>query len=131
MATHDSIGDFLTIVRNASTAGKDTCTAQWSKIREGIAAILKDEGYIASFEVSGEKAQKVIIINMKYMGGVSALTGITRVSTPGCRMYYEYRNIPRVLNGMGISILTTSKGVLKDADCRAQKVGGEILCKVW
>ena len=110
MATHDSIGDFLTIVRNASTAGKDTCTAQWSKIREGIAAILKDEGYI---------------------GGVSALTGITRVSTPGCRMYYEYRNIPRVLNGMGISILTTSKGVLKDADCRAQKVGGEILCKVW
>ena len=131
MATHDSIGDFLTIVRNASTAGKDTCTAQWSKIREGIAAILKDEGYIASFEVSGEKAQKVITINLKYMGGVSALTGITRVSTPGCRMYYEYRNIPRVLNGMGISILTTSKGVLKDADCRAQKVGGEILCKVW
>ena len=131
MATHDCIGDFLTIVRNASTAGKDTCTAQWSKIREGIAAILKDEGYIASFEVSGEKAQKVITINMKYMGGVSALTGITRVSTPGCRMYYEYRNIPRVLNGMGISILTTSKGVLKDADCRAQKVGGEILCKVW
>lgn len=131
MATHDSIGDFLTILRNASTAGKDTCTAQWSKIREGIAAILKDEGYIASFEVSGEKAQKVITINMKYMGGVSALTGITRVSTPGCRMYYEYRNIPRVLNGMGISILTTSKGVLKDADCRAQKVGGEILCKVW
>ena len=131
MATHDSIGDFLTIVRNASTAGKDTCTAQWSKIREGIAAILKDEGYIASFEVSGEKAQKVITINMKYMGGVSALTGITRVSTPGCRMYYEYRNIPRVLNGMGISILTTSRGVLKDADCRAKKVGGEILCKVW
>ena len=131
MATHDSICDFLTIVRNASTAGKDTCTAQWSKIREGIAAILKDEGYIASFEVSGEKAQKVITINMKYMGGVSALTGITRVSTPGCRMYYEYRSIPRVLNGMGISILTTPKGVLKDSDCRAKKVGGEILCKVW
>ncbi|MDY5583357.1 MAG: 30S ribosomal protein S8 [Candidatus Merdousia sp.] len=131
MATHDSIGDFLTIVRNASKAGKDVCTAQWSKIREGIASILKDEGYIASFEVSGEKAQKIITINMKYMNGVSALTGITRVSTPGCRAYYEYRNIPRVLNGMGISILTTSKGVLKDSDCRAKKVGGEILCKVW
>ena len=131
MATHDSIGDFLTIVRNASKAGKDVCTAQWSKIREGIASILKDEGYIASFEVSGEKAQKIITINMKYMNGVSELTGITRVSTPGCRTYYEYRNIPRVLNGMGISILTTSKGVLKDSDCRAKKVGGEILCKVW
>ena len=68
---------------------------------------------------------------MKYMNGISALTGITRVSKPGCRMYYEYRSIPRVLNGMGISILTTSKGVLKDSDCRAQKVGGEIICKVW
>jgi small subunit ribosomal protein S8 len=131
MATHDSIGDFLTIIRNASTAGKEVCVADWSKIREGIAGILKDEGYISSFEVSGEKAQKVITINMKYMNGISALTGITRVSKPGCRMYYEYRSIPRVLNGMGISILTTSKGVLKDSDCRAQKVGGEIICKVW
>jgi len=131
MATHDSIGDFLTIIRNANASGKDICKAQWSKIREGIASILKDEGYISSFEVSGEKAQKVITINLKYLGGVSALTGITRVSTPGCRSYYEYRSIPRVLNGMGISILTTSKGVLKDSDCRSKKVGGEILCKVW
>ncbi len=131
MATHDSIGDFLTIVRNASSAGKDTCSAQWSKIREGIAAILKDEGYISDYEVTGEKAEKTIKIKMKYMGGIPSLTGIIRVSTPGCRMYYEYRSIPRVLNGMGISILTTSKGVLKDSDCRAKKVGGEILCKVW
>lgn len=131
MATHDSIGDFLTIIRNASTAGKESCTAQWSKIREGIGAILKDEGYITDFEVSGEKAEKKITIKMKYMGGTASLTGITRISKPGCRMYYEYRSIPRVLNGMGISILTTSKGVLKDADCRAKKIGGEILCKVW
>ena len=131
MATHDSIGDFLTIIRNASNAGKETCTAQWSKIREGIAAILKDEGYISDYEVSGEKAEKKITITMKYMGGVASLTGITRISKPGCRMYYEYRNIPRVLNGMGISILTTSKGVLKDSECRAKKIGGEMLCKVW
>ncbi|MFR6033069.1 MAG: uS8 family ribosomal protein [Bacilli bacterium] len=68
-------------------------------------------------------------ITMKYVSG-NALTGIT-ASAPGCRMYYEYRNIPRVLNGMGISILTTSQGVLKDSDCRAKKVGGELLCKVW
>ena len=100
-------------------------------MREGIAVILKDEGYIGDFEVSGEKAEKVIKITMKYVSGTPALTGITRVSTPGCRMYYEYRNIPRVLNGMGISILTTSQGVLKDSDCRAKKVGGELLCKVW
>jgi len=131
MATHDSIGDFLTILRNASKAGKDTCTAQWSKIREGIAVILKDEGYISDFEVSGEKAEKIIKITMKYVSGSPALTGVVRVSTPGCRSYCEYRNIPRVLNGMGISILTTSRGVLKDKDCRVQKVGGELLCKVW
>jgi len=130
MATHDSIGDFLTIVRNASRARKETCKAQWSKIREGIASILKDEGYIAGYEVKGD-VKKEILITMKYIDGVPAITGISRESTPGCRQYFEYRSIPRVLNGMGISILTTSRGVLKDADCRAQKAGGEMLCKVW
>jgi len=130
MATHDSIGDFLTIVRNASRAGKESCTAQWSKIREGIVSILKDEGYIAGYEITGD-VKKVITITMKYVDGVPAITGISRESTPGCRQYYEYRSIPRVLNGMGISILTTSKGVLKDSDCRVKKAGGEILCKVW
>ncbi len=130
MATHDSIGDFLTIVRNASRAGKESCTAQWSKIREGIVSILKDEGYIAGYEITGD-VKKVITITMKYVDGVPAITGISRESTPGCRQYYEYRSIPRVLNGMGISILTTSKGVLKDSDCRTKKAGGEILCKVW
>lgn len=130
MATHDSIGDFLTIVRNASRAGKESCTAQWSKIREGIVSILKDEGYIAGYEITGD-VKKVITITMKYVDGVPAITGISRESTPGCRQYYEYRSIPRVLNGMGVSILTTSKGVLKDSDCRAKKAGGEILCKVW
>lgn len=130
MATHDSIGDFLTIVRNASKAGKETCSAQWSKIREGIASILKDEGYIASYEIKGD-VKKEMVITLKYVDGIPAITGISRESKPGCRQYFEYRGIPRVLNGMGISILTTSKGVLKDTDCRAQKVGGEILCKVW
>lgn len=131
MATHDSIGDFLTIIRNASKAGKESCKAQHSKLREGIAAILKDEGYIASYEVTGEKAEKAINIVLKYVGGVPALTNISRVSTPGCRSYFQYREISRVLNGMGISILTTSKGILKDSECRAKKVGGEIICKVW
>ncbi len=131
MATHDSMGDFLTIIRNASAAGKNSCSAQWSKIREGIAAILKEEGYISSYEVGGEKSGKKIKLTMKYVNGVPSLTGIVRVSTPGCRRYYEYRKIPRVINGLGISILTTSKGILKDSQCRSQKIGGEILCKVW
>lgn len=131
MATHDSIGDFLTIIRNASSAGKDSCSAQWSKMREGIASILKNSGYISAYEVSGDEKKRVITLKMKTVNGVPALTGITRVSKPGCRMYHEYRDIPRVLNGLGIAILTTSQGVLKDSDCRAKKVGGEIICKVW
>lgn len=131
MATHDSIGDFLTIIRNASNAGKDGSSTSWSKVREGIAKILKEEGYIADYKIEGEKAKKKISVEYKYVNGVSALTGITRVSSPGCRMYYEYREIPRVLNGMGVSILTTSRGILKDSECRVQKVGGELICKVW
>ena len=131
MATHDSIGDFLTIIRDASAAGKESCTAQWSKMREGIASILKSEGYISAYEVSGDPKKRVITLTMKSVNGVPALTGISRISKPGCRMYHEYRDIPRVLNGLGIAILTTSKGVLKDSDCRAKKVGGEIICKVW
>ncbi len=131
MATHDSIGDFLTMIRNASAAGKESLSTQWSKMREGIAKILKEDGYISSYEVSGDAGKKVISINLKYVGGVPAIAGISRVSKPGCRIYFEYRSIPRVLNGMGISILTTSQGILKDTDCRSKKVGGEIICKVW
>ncbi len=131
MATHDSIGDFLTIIRNASAAGKESCATQWSKMREGIASILKSEGYISSYEVGGDPKKRVITLKMKFVNGVPALTGIVRVSKPGCRLYHEYRDIPRVLNGLGIAILTTSRGILKDSECRAKKVGGEIICKVW
>ncbi len=132
MASHDSIGDFLTIIRNASSASKDTCSASYSKVREGIANILKDEGFIDAVAITGEKvSEKKLVIKLRYVDGVSALTEIERISKPGRRLYYEYRDIPRVIGGMGISILTTSKGILKDADCRAKKAGGELICKVW
>lgn len=131
MASHDNIGDFLTIIRNASNARKDSCCASWSNIREGIVKILKDSGYIADFAVSGEKAEKKIEITLKYVGGVPAITQIERVSKPGRRLYYSCSDIPRVLGGMGISILTTSRGVLTDGDCRKNKAGGELICKVW
>ena len=131
MASHDNIGDFLTIIRNASNARKETCSASYSKMREGIAAILKDAGYIAGFEVSGEKAEKQITVTLKYVNEIPAITQIERVSKPGRRMYYTYTDIPRVLGGMGISILTTSRGIMNDTDCRAKKAGGELICKVW
>lgn len=124
--------DFLTIIRNASRASKKQCGAQWSRVRESIAKILKDEGFINDFEVIEEKnGHKNISISLKYVNKEPAIVGIDRMSTPGCRQYYKYRDIPRVLRGLGISILSTSRGVLKDKDARRQKAGGELLCAVW
>jgi len=128
----DTVGDFLTIIRNANKAHKKSCTAQWSKIREGIAKILKDEGYVSEYEVrENNKGFKELELKLKYVQGAPAITAIKRESTPGRRVYYPYREIPRVLQGLGISILTTSKGILKDKEARQNKLGGELLCTVW
>ena len=128
----DPISDLLTRLRNASKAKLDDCAMPHSKLKEGIVAILKTEGYVADFS-SGVDAQghKTLVVKMKYVDGAPAITGLTRVSTPGRRMYYSYNDIPRVLNGLGIGIISTSKGVMKDADCRRNKAGGELLCNVW
>ena len=128
----DPISDFLTRLRNASKAGLAECVSPHSKLRENIAAILKAEGYVADYK-DGVDAQghKTLVVTVKYVDGAPALTGITRVSTPGRRLYYRYTEIPRVLNGLGLSILSTSKGLLKDQDCRRLKAGGELICNVW
>ena len=128
----DPISDFLTRLRNASKAGLAECVSPHSKLRAAIAAILKAEGYVADYR-DGTDAQghKTLVVVLKYVDGASAITGITRVSTPGRRLYYRYSEIPRVLNGLGIGIVSTSKGLLKDADCRRQKAGGELICNVW
>ena len=132
MAVHDTIGDFLTTIRNASNARKESCTVAFSNIRLGIASILKEEGYIADVKESQDaNGHKELLILLKYVNSTPALVGIQRFSKPGRRMYSGYTDIPRVLGGLGISILTTSKGILKDRDAHRQKVGGEILCKVW
>lgn len=132
MAVHDTIGDFITIIRNASAARKGACTAPFSKMRLAIASILKSEGYIVDYsEGQNEKGFKILTIELKYVGGKPAITGIQRHSTPGCRLYYGCKEIPRVLNGLGVAILTTSKGVVRARDARKQGVGGELVCKVW
>lgn len=132
MAVHDTIGDFLTIIRNASSARKDSCTTQHSKMRAAIAAILKSEGYINDFtEGQDEKGFKTLTVTLKFAGTTPAITGIERHSTPGRRLYYGCKDIPRVLGGMGVAILTTSKGVMRARDAREQGVGGEFVCKVW
>jgi small subunit ribosomal protein S8 len=128
----DPISDFLTRLRNASKAGLAECASPHSKLRENIAAILKAEGYVSDYK-DGVDAQghKTLVVAIKYVDGAPALTGLTRVSTPGRRLYYRYTEIPRVLNGLGISILSTSKGLMKDQNCRRHKAGGELICNVW
>jgi small subunit ribosomal protein S8 len=101
-------------------------------LRESIAAILKSEGYVANYKDSVDAdGHKTLVVSMKYVDGAPAITGITRVSSPGRRLYFGYTDIPRVLNGLGISIISTSKGLMKDADCRRNKAGGELICNVW
>jgi len=132
MASHDTIGDFLTLLRNASIAGQDSCTTRFSKLKAGVAHILKDEGYVQDFGIREEgPGHKFIDISLKYVDGQPAIVGIERYSKPGRRLYSGYEEIPKVLGGLGISILTTSKGILKDRDARRQKIGGEVICKVW
>ncbi len=128
----DPISDFLTRLRNAAKAKLAECVIPHSKVKESVAAILKTEGYIVDHSNSLDaQGHKTLVVKMKYVDGASAITGITRVSTPGRRLYYRYTEIPRVLNGLGIGIVSTSKGVMKDADCRRNKAGGEMICNVW
>jgi|TARA_B100001093_G_scaffold204210_1_gene196299 small subunit ribosomal protein S8 len=132
MAVHDTIGDFLTIIRNASMAKKDVCTAQISKMRLSIAQILKKEGFISDYSESlDDKGFKQLSLHLKYVNNVPAITGIERHSTPGRRLYYGATEIPRVLGGLGLAVMTTSKGVMRARDAREQGVGGELICKVW
>lgn len=128
----DPISDFLTRLRNASEAGRAECVAPHSRLKESIAAILKAEGYIVNFATGAdERGHKTLIVTLKYVDGAPVITGIRRVSTPGRRLYYHYGDIPRVLNGLGIAILSTSRGLRKDQDCRRDKIGGELICNVW
>ncbi len=128
----DPISDFLTRLRNASKAKLDECPSPHSNLKESIASILKAEGYIHDYTQGvDELGHKTLVVKLKYVEGAAVITGIVRVSTPGRRLYYRYTEIPRVLNGLGIAIISTSKGLMKDADCRRQKAGGELICNVW
>lgn len=128
----DFIGDFLTVIRNASKAKKVNCIFKWSKACESIALILKQEGFVKSYIVQEkENNKKFIKIDLKYVNNEPALVGLQRHSSPGCRLYYGHQEIPKVLGGLGISILNTSKGVMNDRNARKLQHGGEVICKVW
>jgi len=128
----DPISDFLTRIRNASTAGKDECVSPHSKLKAEIASILKKEGFIKDIKDSQDaKGHKTLVVQLKYVDGEPSLNGIERISRPGLRLYSKATEIPRILNGLGMCILTTPKGLMKDREARKRKLGGELVCKVW
>ena len=132
MQITDSIADMLTRIRNASSAKHDSVKIPASNMKKAIAQILVDEGYIKSFKVEDDGKQGMIEIALKYgQNKTSAITGLRRVSKPGLRIYSGCEDMPKVMNGLGIAIVSTSKGVMTDKKARAAKVGGEILAFVW
>ncbi|UCD53542.1 MAG: 30S ribosomal protein S8 [Phycisphaerales bacterium] len=131
MSWSDPIADMLTRIRNAARVQRTHVDIKASKICEGIAAVLKSEGYIEDYDRIDDSKQGILRITLKYdQTGCSAITEITRTSKPGRRVYVGVDNLPMVLGGMGIAIVSTSKGVISDRGCRENKVGGEILCTV-
>ncbi|MSR42666.1 MAG: 30S ribosomal protein S8 [Pedosphaera sp.] len=127
----DTIADMLTRVRNANSALLPTVVMPHSKMRESIARILLREGYIAECSVEGAVALKKLKLKLKYQGRKGVIEGLKRVSKPGLRRYAGSTEIPRVLSGMGIAIVSTSKGVMTGREATKQNLGGELLCLVW
>jgi small subunit ribosomal protein S8 len=132
MTMTDPIADFLTRIRNALMAKHETTDIPASKLKWRLAEILKAEGYITEAQLIGEGRHKVIRIHLKYdPGEVSVIQALRRVSKPGRRTYVTVDRLPRVLDGLGVAIVSTSRGLLSDRECRRLKVGGEVLCQVW
>lgn len=128
----DTIADMLTRIRNATAAKHDTVDIPASKMKTAIAQILLDEGYIKSFAVTEDGKQGVIRITLKYAAGKApVIQGLRRVSKPGLRIYTSCEEMPRVLKGLGIAVLSTSKGIITDKQARKENVGGEVLAFIW
>jgi len=127
----DPIADMLTRIRNAITIKAEKIDMPVSKMKLDIAKVLKDEGFIKAYKVQKDKKQGILRLTLKYVDGQSVITGLKRVSKPGRRIYAGSKEIPRVMGGVGIAVVTTPKGILSDKACRRENVGGEVLCYVW
>ena len=130
MSMSDPIADMLTRIRNAQASEKTSVAMPASKLKASIAKVLKDEGYIDDFKVSQDVPKPVLEIALKYYAGRPVIEKIERVSRPGLRIYKSTKDIPHVMNGLGIAIVSTSQGVMTDRKARASGVGGEVLCIV-
>ena len=132
MTMTDPIADMLTRIRNANLAGHDEVVVPSSKIKESIAEILKEEGYISGFEKIEDNKQGMLKISMKYgEDRAKVINGIKKISKPGLKVYAKADQIPSVLGGLGIAVISTSKGVISDVQARKEHIGGEVICYVW
>ena len=132
MTMTDPIADMLTRIRNANTVKHETVDVPASNIKKEIARILLEEGFIRGYDVIEDGKQGIIRIQLKYgQTGERVISGLKRISKPGMRVYADKHEVPRVLNGLGISIISTSKGILTDKQARKEGVGGEVICYVW
>jgi small subunit ribosomal protein S8 len=132
MSMSDPLADMLTRIRNATMVKFDSVEMPKSKVKVNVAKVLEQEGYINGWEVTDQGPQGTLKINLKYgPNGESVITGLKRVSKPGLRQYAKAGDVPEVLNGLGIAIVSTSKGIVTDRAARQQNSGGEILCQVW
>ena len=128
----DPLADMLTRIRNAGMVKFETVEMPLSKMKTGVAAILKKEGFINDYQVVDSDTQGVLRIEMKYdQNNERIITNLKRVSKPGRRIYVKHDQIPKVMSGLGIAIISTSKGIFTDKEARAMKIGGELLCEVW
>ncbi len=132
MSMTDPIADLLTRVRNALRVKKDTVRMPYSNLKKNLLEALQREGYIKGYEVTADGNKKDIVVFLKYsVSGLSVINELRRVSKSGCRIYEKLKDIKPVFNGIGISVVSTPKGVLSDRECREQIVGGEVLCEIW
>ena len=132
MTTSDPIADMLTRLRNGNTAYHDTVSMPWSRTKAGVAKILTDEGYVSGWDVSDAQVGKTLEVRLKYgPNRERTLAGLRRISKPGLRVYAKSDQLPRVLGGLGIALLSTSDGLLTDRQARSKGVGGEVLAYVW
>lgn len=132
MSMTDPISDYLTRVRNAIKAGKKTVDIPHSRFKEAISNLMKKSSFIEDFKViETDKKEKVLTLRLKYSDGQSVILGLRKISRPGIRRYVGNEDLPRVRNGMGIAIISTSKGLMTDKEARGLKVGGEVVCEIW
>ena len=131
MTITDPIADLLTRIRNANMVNHASVEIPASKLKVELVKLLKEEGYIADYKLVNKDAFKVINVELKYIGNKPVIRGLQRVSTPGLRAYSKAKNLPRVFGGLGVTIVSTSKGLMTDKAARKDNIGGEILCYVW